>query len=531
VSKGSRSSGSGRGLFDPTKMRARSSSKPASGGPTDTALTVTQLTGLIRGALQAQLPASLDVIGELSNISRPAAGHMYFTLKDSGSEMRCVMWRSDVARLKFDVADGMEVIATGGVDVYEPRGQVQLYVKKISPRGVGALELAFQQLKEKLQAEGLFDADRKRPLPRFPKTIAVITSSTGAAIKDVLDTLRRRYPVVKVLTVGVRVQGEGSAREVADAIKLVNRVAKQYDGIDALIVGRGGGSIEDLWAFNEEPVARAIAASKIPVISAVGHETDFTIADFVADKRAATPTAAAELAVPVRDELLAGIAELNRRTRRAVRERIDDDRRRIDAVAYTRWFRDPIGQLRQRHQQLDELAGRLRLDVHRGLDGLRRRIAAVENQLARGRPSVQLARRQLELQQAQLRLTLTLRSRLSHLHESIDRQRYRLGSSSPRHTIQQQQQHVEELQRRLQYSTRMKLKREQLRVVTLGDRLVASSPDAVLKRGYTITRKRRSQEVIRSTKQLRDGDRVVTLTADGRFESRVVELQQGELFE
>ena len=530
MSKRSGSSGGGRrGLFDPSKMRARPANADAI--PTDVAVTVTQLTGLIRGAIQASFPDSLDVVGELSNISRPGAGHMYFTLKDAGSEIRCVMWRSDLARMKFDVADGMEVIATGSVDVYEPRGQLQFYVKKISPRGVGALELAFQQLKDKLQAEGLFDAARKQTLPRFPKTVAVITSGTGAAIKDVLDTLRRRYPVVRVVTVSVRVQGDGAANEIANAIKQVNRAATQYDGIDAMIVGRGGGSIEDLWAFNEEAVARAIAGSKIPIISAVGHETDFTIADFVADVRAATPTAAAELVVPVRAELLAGIAELQRRIRRSIHERITDDRRRIDVIARTRWLRDPIGELRQHQQRLDELAGRLRLGTHRRLDGYRRRIALSENQLVHGRPSVQLSRRRMQAATAQMRLTMALRTRLTHLHEVTDRLTYRLRSSSPQNTVRFHRQSIDQWSRRMRYSMRMRLKREQMRAVTLGDRLIAASPEAVLKRGYTITRKRRSQEVVRSTKQLRDGDRVVTLTADGRFESRVVELQQGELFE
>ena len=245
-------------------------------------ITVTELTRLIKGAIQAQLPAELHLVGEISNFTRSANGHLYFTMKDAASEIRCVMWRTAAGAMRFQPSDGLAVIATGAVDVYEPRGQYQFYVRKLEPRGVGALELAFRQLKERLAKEGLFAPERKRDLPRVPERIAVVTSATGAAIRDILQTLRRRYPAVRVFVFDVRVQGDGAAGEVADAIRRINRNRERLGGIDVMIVGRGGGSLEDLWAFNEEAVARAIFASKIPVVSAVGHEVDFTIADFTA---------------------------------------------------------------------------------------------------------------------------------------------------------------------------------------------------------------------------------------------------------
>jgi len=293
--------GSGRLPFDPSRVvGAKTSGAKTSGGDTGPAtISVSQLTRMIKGAIEKGIPADVHVVGELSNVVRSSNGHLYFTMKDGSSEVRCVMWRTPARSIRFDLKDGLEVVATGSVDVYEPRGQVQLYVRRMEPRGVGALEMAFTQLKERLSREGLFDAGRKRALPTFPKTIAVVTSPTGAAVRDVIQTIQRRYPPVRILVFGVRVQGDGAALEVADAIRRINHERGRLGGVDVMIVGRGGGSLEDLWAFNEETVARAIYASEIPVISAVGHEIDFTIADFVADVRAATPTAAAELAVPV----------------------------------------------------------------------------------------------------------------------------------------------------------------------------------------------------------------------------------------
>src|SRR5512136_2779310 len=262
-------------------------------------LTVSRLTALIRSTLEENFE-HVWVEGEVSNLSTPSSGHLYFTLKDAGAQLRCVMFKGAVRNLRFRLKDGMGLILRGRITVYEQRGDYQLIAEYAEPLGIGALQLAFEQLKERLVREGLFDESRKKPLPVLPQRIGVVTSPTGAAIHDILTVVNRRFANVQILIVPVRVQGDGAAAEIAAAIDDVNR----YGAVDVMIVGRGGGSLEDLWAFNEEAVARAIARSRIPVISAVGHETDYTIADFAADLRAPTPSAAAELAVKDRDELV-----------------------------------------------------------------------------------------------------------------------------------------------------------------------------------------------------------------------------------
>jgi len=267
-----------RPIFDPARMAAKE--EPALAARS---MTVTQLNALVKRVLGNGLPATIHLTGQISNYSRPGSGHLYFTLKDENSEVRAVMWKTAATTVKFKIEDGMEVVATGGVDVYEPRGQYQFYVRKLEPKGVGNLELAFRQLYDRLSREGLFDNDRKKTIPKYPRRIGIVTSPTGAAIHDILQTLRRRFPCIEVMLYPVRVQGEGAANEIAAAIRKLNEQATALGGIDVMIVGRGGGSLEDLWAFNEEVVARAIFDSSIPVISGVGHEVDVTIADLVAD--------------------------------------------------------------------------------------------------------------------------------------------------------------------------------------------------------------------------------------------------------
>src|SRR5262245_7181914 len=262
-------------------------------------LSVSELTGQIKGVLEECFPV-VWVSGEISNLSRPQSGHFYLTLKDDGAQIRAVMWRTAARAARFELHDGLEVICQGYLDVYPPRGGYQLVIQRMEPKGLGALERALRLLRERLAAEGLFDPARKRPLPRFPRRIALVTSPTGAAIRDFLEVLRRRWSAVHVLIVPVRVQGDGAAQEIAAGIELVNRLA---DPIDVVGVGRGGGSMKDLWAFNEEIVVRAIFASRIPVVSAVGHEIDVTLADLVADVRALTPSEAAERVVPAADEV------------------------------------------------------------------------------------------------------------------------------------------------------------------------------------------------------------------------------------
>jgi exodeoxyribonuclease VII large subunit len=330
-------------------------------------LTVSELVGRIKEALLDAFGQRVIVVGEISNFKRHTSGHLYFSLKDPNATIDAVMFRPLAARVRFDVGDGLEVVAEGRVDVYEKQGRLQFYVERLTPRGAGALELAFRQLKAKLQAEGLFDPARKKPLPRFPRAVGVITSPTGAAIRDIARTLRRRWPAARVYLVGVHVQGDQAAGEIAEAVALLDAKADEL-GIDTLIVGRGGGSLEDLWAFNEEVVARAIFAARTPIISGVGHEVDFAISDFVADVRAATPTAAAELAVPDAAELRRHVGVLAGRLARRADERLATARAGLEAILRSVVFRDPASRIRSGRQHADELVSRMQI----GLEACRR---------------------------------------------------------------------------------------------------------------------------------------------------------------
>lgn len=318
-----------------------------------TILGVTELNQRIRTLLDATF-GDLWVAGEISNLRVPASGHWYLTLKDDRSQINAVMFRGANQRVAFRPENGLQVVVRGRVSLYDVRGDLQLYLESMEPQGVGALQLAFEQLKKRLHAEGLFDAERKRPLPFWPRAVGVVTALTGAAVHDIVTTLRSRLPQVRVIVRPVKVQGEGAGGEIAAAIGDLNRLPE----VEVLIVGRGGGSIEDLWAFNEETVARAIAASRVPVVSAVGHEIDVTIADLVADRRAATPTAAAAMVVPDRAELAArlavALADLEAAARGAVRE----SAQRLNAASAR--LRDPRQWLRMQRVRIDELAERCR---------------------------------------------------------------------------------------------------------------------------------------------------------------------------
>jgi exodeoxyribonuclease VII large subunit len=318
--------------------------------PSATALTVSQLTALIKQSLEGTFPG-VWVEGEISNSRLHTSGHFYFTLKDEGAQISGVMWRSRVAALSFKPEDGMKVQVKGSLTVYPPRGNYQIDAVAIQPLGIGELQAAFERLRQKLKGEGLFDASHKRPLPEFPTRIGLVTSPTGAAIQDIRSVLARRFPSVEVVLAPVRVQGPGAAEEIARAVALLN----DYGQLDLMIVGRGGGSLEDLWAFNEEIVARAIYGSTIPVVSAVGHEIDFSIADFVADLRAPTPSAAAELVVPDRVELLESLRNLWYTLDRSVKEMVSDAQVRIEGLLSSYSFNRPRDMLRQYAQRVDEL--------------------------------------------------------------------------------------------------------------------------------------------------------------------------------
>ncbi len=312
--------------------------------------TVYELTQEIKSTLEQTFPA-LWVEGEISNLRTPSSGHVYFTLKDENAEIRCVLWRNVAEYLPFRIEDGQHVIVLARLSVYDKQGQYQLYVEDVHPVGIGKLELAFQQLKEKLFKEGLFDEAHKKPIPQFPQRIGIVTSPTGAAIKDIIKIARRRNPAVELILRPVRVQGEGAAEEIIQAIEEFN----QFKAVDVLIIGRGGGSLEDLCAFNEEKVARAIFASKIPIVSAVGHQIDFTIADFVADLRAPTPSAAAEMIVPDRKEFRQQVKSLSQRLALAQQSIVDSYRQRLKSVLSSYGLRRPADLILQNQQRLDEL--------------------------------------------------------------------------------------------------------------------------------------------------------------------------------
>jgi exodeoxyribonuclease VII large subunit len=313
-------------------------------------LTVTDITRQIKSSLEQRF-TRVWVQGEISNFKRHTSGHLYFTLKDEGAQLSAAMWRSRASGLLFQPADGMKVIARGGITVYPPRGSYQIDVDQLTPLGIGELQIAFERLKKKLAGEGLFDESRKRPLPKYPRVVGIITSETGAALQDVRTVLSRRFPGVELILLPVRVQGAGASDEIAQAIQDMNR----YGKVDVMIVGRGGGSLEDLWAFNEEIVARAIFASEIPIVSAVGHEIDFTIADFVADLRAPTPSAAAEMVVPDRFEILEVIRNYEYTMRKALLQRVAASRERVGSLVSSYAFNRPKDMVRESVQKLDEL--------------------------------------------------------------------------------------------------------------------------------------------------------------------------------
>lgn len=415
--------------------------------------------------------------GEISNFTHHGSGHMYFTLKDESSRIKAIMFASHNRGLPFVPKEGAKVIARGNVTVYERDGQYQFYATHMQPDGIGSLYLAYEQLKRKLEEEGLFAPERKRPLPAYPRRVGVVTSPTGAAVRDILITLQRRYPQVEVTLYPVLVQGKGAAPSIVKAIRQLNELGEA----DVLIVGRGGGSLEELWAFNEEAVARAIAGSRIPVISAVGHETDFTIADFAADLRAATPTAAAELAVPHAGELKHRLRQLEERLRQSLRRRAQRGRERLAMLQRSPALTRPRRSLQPHAQRLDML--RQRLESAAGLRAARakERRAAAHHGLLRVGPREQAvaARRRAD----------DARRELGSAMEAI------LRSAKTRFTAEVRQ-------------------------------LDALSPLKVMARGYSLVYDEQEQKLIKSLGDVQLGDVVVVKLNDGQMNCQVWEMKE-----
>lgn len=350
---------------------------------------VSQLTRYLRDLLESdEALQDVWVEGEVSNLSRPASGHLYFTLKDAGAALRCVMWRNSVQRQLLLPRDGDAIEAHGSLSIYEAGGSYQLYVDLIRPAGIGALYQEFLRLKARLEAEGLFDPERKRPIPHSPETIGIVTSPTGAALRDMLNTIRRRYPLARVILAPTQVQGEEAPAGILAALAALNRLVQP----DVILLARGGGSIEDLWAFNDERVARAIVASDAPVIAGVGHETDFTIADFAADLRAPTPTAAAELATPDQADLRMALSEQERSLQRSLSGILLVYQRGLEYLRNRFALRTPLAQIRRDRQHLDELARREGAALGHDLEIRRARLAGFELRLASINPNAVLSR-------------------------------------------------------------------------------------------------------------------------------------------
>jgi len=366
-------------------------------------LSVSELTHRLQEVLEDRFPA-VWVEGEISNYRLYGSGHAYFTLKDAESQIRAVLFRNRGRRIKFEPADGLHVMAFGSIEVYPQRGEYQLVIELLEPKGLGALQLAFDQLKTRLQAEGLFEPARKRELPRFPRKIGVVTSPSGAAIRDILRVIGRRFGDLHIVIAPARVQGDGAAEEIAHGLRDLNALG----GVDVIIVGRGGGSLEDLWAFNEEIVARAIAASKVPVVSAVGHEVDYTIADFVADLRAPTPSAAAELVV---------------REKQAVVDTLGQLRARLERFA--------LRPLRDLERRVDELSARLRREMRNELGRANHRVTLATRALRASDPVARVARDRHRLDSLQARMVTLLHRRRDRARYALQTAVGRLDSLSP----------------------------------------------------------------------------------------------------
>ena len=460
--------------------------------------TVSQVNSLIKIALEENLPSRLIVRGEISDFKHHTSGHCYFSLKDQSGVLPCVMWASKFRNVKFSPEDGMAVLATGHIDVYTVGGKYQLYVDKLEPEGVGALQLAFEQMVKKLQAEGLFDDVHKKPIPIYPDRIGILTSESGAAVHDIIDSIRHRWPCVKLFFYPVPVQGEGAAEKIAAALQDINRRNKELK-LDVLIVGRGGGSLEDLWAFNEEVLAKAIFNSNIPVISAVGHEVDTTIADLVADKRASTPTKAGVVAVPDMQEVLRQLISIERRLAGQTKAKVKLAQQNLEIILANAVFRNPLLLVQNARQQLDELNAELAETIKELLVGAREKLSAAYEQIVRIEPHRLLGNKTVELNNWQNRIDKGIRAIINNKTGKLDnwQNRVNVGISAIIHN------------RRLQLTAQ-------------ANRLAGLNPKSVLQRGYSITTSKKTGLLVKTLEDVRVGDHLITeLTDENLIESKV----------
>jgi exodeoxyribonuclease VII large subunit len=449
--------------------------------PERRAFSVSELTARIRD-LFARNFTDIWVTGEISNCHEAQSGHIYCTLKDERSQVKCVCFKNQLRTMKFRPEDGLHVTVRGSISVYESRGEYQIYIETIEPVGLGALQLAFEQLKRRLDAEGLFAAARKKPLPLLPSRIGLITSPSGAAVRDVVRILRRRFRNMHLTLYPVRVQGEGACTEIVRGVQFFNR----QKTVDVLILARGGGSLEDLWAFNEEEVARAIAASEIPIISGIGHETDFTIADFVADVRASTPSAAAELVVQTRREFDKHIAELRGALTEQMRYRILVLSRRVHEISARRGFRRPPDLLRQQRQRADELTSHLATGLRANLQQSRRRFTTAHVRMRSLDLHAKLSRLRNRNDDLAAKLGLALRARLEVSRRRLQAAHLRIVTFDFRMKIAALRLRLEKRSSDLAARTERILRAKRDRLDRLRLQLEERSPLRALERGYAI---------------------------------------------
>ena len=485
-----------------------------------TIYTVSQVNSLIKEILENNLPSRLTITGEITNWSIARSGHAYFDLKDENALLPSVCWKSKLGKIKFEPENGLAVIAKGHIEVYSPHGKYQFYADSMQPAGVGALQLAFEQMIKRLREQGLFDDAHKKPLPTYPERIGILTSESGAAVHDIQDSIHNRWPPAKLFLYPVPVQGEGAAEEIAAAIRDVNRRNKNLK-LDILIVGRGGGSLEDLWAFNEEVLARAIFDSKIPIISAVGHEIDTTIADLVADARASTPTKAGVVAVPDMQEVLEKMANL--------RERLKSQLKFL---------------VRSSQQQSDELCIRLESSVKHLLADTRNTLYAIVEQIRQIEPHRLLARKSLDLNNLQNQAKAALKAIINNskmqlmgvekrLPETmkemlIERQRRltvnfeKVVRIKPHQVIGRRMVELSNLRNRANVGVCVILNKQRMRLTGAKNRLAGLNPRAVLKRGYSITTNKKTGLLVKCLKDVQIGELLNTELADENYiESKV----------
>jgi exodeoxyribonuclease VII large subunit len=513
--------------------RPESLAAPAAASPKPEPLTVTQLTRQIDRTIRAGMPQAVLVKGELSSYRPyPGSGHHYFTLKDAGSCIDCVMWRDDAARLRFAPQTGMQVLVTGRVQVYVERGKYQFSVTSLEPIGQGALELAFRQLKEKLEKEGLFAPGRKKPLPRFPGRIVIVTSRRTAALQDMLKVLRR-YPWVKLSFYNVPVQGEPAGRQIAEALSHLNRwraAIGRGAGADVILLGRGGGSMEDLACFNDESLARAVAASALPIITGIGHEVDTSIADLVADYHAHTPTEAAQVVMQHWRLARDAVSRSDQQLGRGVRSLVRRARQQLTAIERHEAFRTPLSRVHMLRQLLDDREKSLALAVSERVRGHRDRLRSGEQRLASGMQS-----RLRRSTQTIARLATLLAEQ--HPRHRLSLQRQRLDSLAPRllrlahDDLLRRSQRLHPQESRLLRLVNDDMSRRRERLDSLARQLEAIGPLQVLRRGFSLTTLKRTGEIIRSVSQIKAGDRLITRFADGQIEWTAEDPRQMTLFQ